>query len=222
MVFESDVETELRRRAKLQLRKRMRALRNTIPSAALSERSSRIVAQVAACPAFIAATEIALFAPMLGRNEVDVRELDRIARRAGKDVTYPRLTSGPESAELEPRSEQCEPEPPAMVFRRAPLEELEDRGFGFAEPPEDAPLTIAHADLLIVVPALALDGKGHRIGYGAGFYDRTLAAAAPPATTLAVAYDFQIVAEVPADEWDRPVDWIATDARLFATAAHGL
>ena len=68
---------------------------------------------------------------------------------------------------------------------------------------------------MIVVPALAVDPRGHRIGYGAGYYDRTLPRFAPPAVRRAVAFDFQLVAEVPSTEGDVAVDWIVTDARAL-------
>ena len=70
----------------------------------------------------------------------------------------------------------------------------------------------------MIVPALAVDETGQRIGYGKGFYDRLLARIAPPASTLVVAYDFEIVAEVPATEHDRRVDVVVTDARTVVIA----
>ena len=94
---------------------------------------------------------------------------------------------------------------------------LEERGYGFAEPPENA-AEIANEGLSVIVPALAVDETGQRIGYGKGFYDRLLARIAPPANSLAVAYDFQIVAEVPATEHDRRVDVVMTDARTVVVA----
>jgi 5-formyltetrahydrofolate cyclo-ligase len=64
-----------------------------------------------------------------------------------------------------------------------------------------------------VVPALAVDPRGHRVGYGAGFYDRTLPRFVPPAVSIAVAFDFQLAVEVPTTEGDVAVSWIVTDAR---------
>ena len=81
------------------------------------------------------------------------------------------------------------------------------------EPAADAP--VATALDAIIVPAIAVDPTGHRIGYGAGYYDRTLPAFAPPAVSIAVAYDWQLVAEVPATEGDVRVAWVVTDIRSF-------
>jgi 5-formyltetrahydrofolate cyclo-ligase len=69
------------------------------------------------------------------------------------------------------------------------------------------------------VPALAIDPSGHRIGYGAGYYDRTLPRFAPPAIAIAVAFDFQLVSEVPATPSDVRVGWLATDARVLDAGA---
>ena len=71
------------------------------------------------------------------------------------------------------------------------------------------------------MPALGVAPSGHRIGYGAGYYDRTLPLHAPPAVTLAVAYDFQLLAEVPVTEGDVPVDFIVTDRRVLRAEADG-
>ena len=88
---------------------------------------------------------------------------------------------------------------------------LAERGLGFEEPPYDAPIA-ARGDLdVIVAPCLALDPRGQRLGYGAGYYDRTLPKYAPPAITIAVAYQFQLLVEIPPSKTDVAVDWVVTD-----------
>jgi 5-formyltetrahydrofolate cyclo-ligase len=89
---------------------------------------------------------------------------------------------------------------------------LEPRAFGLMEPPERAPeLT---PDILLV-PLLAIDPDGNRLGFGRGYYDRTLAGlrAAGTAVAVGLAYEAQIVAAVPVDEFDQPLDWVVTEAR---------
>jgi len=66
---------------------------------------------------------------------------------------------------------------------------------------------------LLLVPLLAWDGQGRRLGYGGGYYDRTLAAL-PGRRTVGCAYAAQRVAEVPADEHDIPLDAVATELGL--------
>ena len=203
------MESFLRRQAKAELRKRRRAMRKSVPESARAARSAKIVETVVADPAFVAARRLALFWPMLDRSEIDVRPLDRIARAQGKVVAYPLLLDPPaaDERELEPHS------PEDMRLMVADPSVLEERGHGFAEPPSTALPVAIDADLLVIVPALAVDPTGHRIGYGRGYYDRLLARIAPPAFALAVAYDFE--AEVPVTEGDYPVDMIVTDARTF-------
>lgn len=197
MVFDPEMELFLRRQAKAAMRKSRRAMRNSIPERARAARAERIVARVMEEPAWKAARRIGLFWPMLDRNEVDVRPLDRAARDQGKVVAYPILL------------DQMD-----MALLVADPSELDERGHGFAEPPENAP-PIEPSDLVIIVPALAVDSSGQRIGYGRGFYDRLLRRMAPPALALAVAYDFDVVSEVPVTEGDYPVDIVVTDERMF-------
>lgn len=89
-------------------------------------------------------------------------------------------------------------------------------GFGLSEPARDWPLV--EPDIL-VVPLLAFDARGYRVGYGAGFYDRTLAKLRAARNVLAVGFAFaaQEFETVPHDEKDQRLDWIVTEigARKF-------
>lgn len=69
---------------------------------------------------------------------------------------------------------------------------------------------------LLLVPLLAFDASGRRLGYGGGFYDRTLARlrAAGPVSAIGFAYAAQQVDEVPADETDQRLDAVVTEAGL--------
>ena len=97
-----------------------------------------------------------------------------------------------------------------------------ERGFGFCEPEPAAPEASRGEIDVIVVPAIAIDPAGHRIGYGAGFYDRTIARFAPPAITIGVAFDFQLVAEVPFTEHDVALAHVVTDERQIEVAPTSL
>jgi len=72
---------------------------------------------------------------------------------------------------------------------------------------------------VLIVPLLAFDARGYRLGYGGGFYDRTLAAlrAAGPVTALGYAFDAQEVSEVPIDAFDQRLDGLVSESglRLF-------
>lgn len=202
MDIDAELETTLRYRAKAVLRKRARALRGALPPGAAEARSAKIVERLAALPRLIAARSVALFYPIEGRNEVDLLALDAQLRAAGKRVAYPAI----------------DPETRVMTFRFVDdLATLEERGLGFREPAPSAPE--AEALDLIVVPALQIDGRGHRIGYGAGFYDRALPRFSPPALAVGVAYGFQLVPEVPDTAGDVALGLVVTDERVLDPAA---
>jgi 5-formyltetrahydrofolate cyclo-ligase len=192
----------IRVRVKAELRKRLRGVRATMPLDACAKRSARIVARLEAHPAVVAARSFALFWPIVEKHEVDLRSLDASLRARGASVAYPWI----------------DPETRAMTFRFSPAEELEERGFGFCEPAPTARAASRGEIDLIVVPAIAIDPTGHRIGYGAGFYDRTIGEFAPPAVTIGVAFDFQLIVEVPFTEHDVPLAHVVTDEREIDVA----
>ncbi len=68
----------------------------------------------------------------------------------------------------------------------------------------------------IVLPLLAVDGQGNRLGYGGGYYDKFLQKH-PEAITVAYCYDFQIVQSVPTESTDKRVQYIVTDKRIEKT-----
>lgn len=86
--------------------------------------------------------------------------------------------------------------------------------FGLREPPPPwlAPESIAEASV-ILVPALAVDRRGVRLGRGAGFYDRALPMAAPSARLIAVVRDEEVVDELPAEPHDVPMTHALTPGR---------
>ncbi len=200
----SPEEDYIRRKVKAELRKRMRGVRKAAPIEACLERSKKIVAALLAEPAVASARAVALFWPIEERHEVDLRGLDASLRARGAELFYPAL----------------DPETRVMTFRRVDdVAVLAEAGFGFAEPPLDAPEATTLD--VIVVPALAVDDRGHRLGYGAGFYDRTLPRFCPPAHAIVVAFDYQLIAEVPITEGDVATDLVVTDARVLVPTPAG-
>ena len=118
---------------------------------------------------------------------------DLLASALGGRACFPCVVPG--QAELEFRRE-------GGPWTRGPLGVQEPRG-------EKVPL--GEIDVL-VVPAVAVDLQGHRLGRGRGHYDATLAAFA--GRTAALVFESQLVPEVPVGEHDRPVDAVCTEARL--------
>ncbi len=78
--------------------------------------------------------------------------------------------------------------------------------FGIPEPPETAPIA-QDETALVLMPGLAFDRQGHRVGYGGGFYDRFLAAE-PRHPTLALCYDFQVFPTLETQAHDIPADLV--------------
>ncbi len=201
--FEPAQVEKLAEAAKQELRKRMRALRAAHPAEALRVRSHALVTRALELPAFAAARGVAFFFPIEAMKEVDLRELDAEARRQGKCVYYPFL---------ERRGDVLV----SGLRLTAGLDDLAERGRRFWEPPPSARQP-ARGDVdLLFVPALAVAPTGHRLGYGAGFYDSLLPDVCPPAKAVAVAYDFQLLVELPTFPSDFACDLVLTDARILA------
>ncbi len=80
---------------------------------------------------------------------------------------------------------------------------------GIPEPIMDGPVA-EDKTALVLMPGLAFDRDGHRIGYGGGYYDRFLSEE-PDHPTLALCYDFQIQDSLPTEEFDIPVDAVIWD-----------
>lgn len=102
-----------------------------------------------------------------------------------------------------------------LIFRQwAPGDILVDGGFGTSIPSPEA--ETLSPDVLFV-PLLSFDGDGYRLGYGGGFYDRTLEmlrAENPEVVAIGVAFSAQRVDTVPRGPYDQPLDGIATEAGL--------
>jgi 5-formyltetrahydrofolate cyclo-ligase len=90
---------------------------------------------------------------------------------------------------------------------------------GILEPPMDAPVVVPD---IVLVPLAAFDRAGHRIGYGAGHYDRTFERLRRSKTIVAVGLGFSVqqVGQVPALPHDAALDYIATEHHTFETRSH--
>jgi 5-formyltetrahydrofolate cyclo-ligase len=104
-----------------------------------------------------------------------------------------------------------------LAFRRwQPDEPLRNVGFGLSEP---LPYAAAMTPSVLLVPMLAFDRAGHRLGYGGGFYDRTLAqlrAGSDDIVAVGVAFAGQLRSHVPVGPNDQPLDWVVTEIGAFA------
>ncbi len=129
-------------------------------------------------------------------SEIDARPLMQRLQAEGAELCLPRV--GDEGT--------------GITFHAwAPGDPLEARPFGLSEPLASAPQL---KPSLLLVPLLAFDPAGHRLGHGKGYYDRALAElrAAGPAFACALAFAGQQVDSVPAGSHDEPLDWAMTEA----------
>ncbi len=104
-----------------------------------------------------------------------------------------------------------------LIFRRwKPGDQMSQHRFGMSEPLNDSPRV--DPDVMLI-PLIAFDGQGNRLGYGGGFYDRTLTVQRKIKKTLAVgvAYEVQRVERIPVDIHDQKLDWIVTEAMALET-----
>ncbi len=95
--------------------------------------------------------------------------------------------------------------------------------FGIPEPvPDPGAEGIRDGFDLILVPGVAFDASGRRLGQGLGYYDRFLAGPAGRATAVGLAFSWQIVPEVPVDPWDVPVDAVVTEEGVLEAGGNPL
>jgi len=102
---------------------------------------------------------------------------------------------------------------------KAPDNELEPGTSGILEPKPEflRPVSLEEAQV-VLVPGTAWDQRGYRIGYGGGFYDRTINSLHDHLLKVGLSYEFQIVNRIPTTAYDRSVDKIVTENRTITTA----
>ena len=133
-----------------------------------------------------------LYAYVAFNQEVRTRPIIERAWAEGKRVAVPKVTGD------------------AMRFIWIDdLDALSPGGFGVPEPAAGGP-EADDDDALVLVPGLAFDARGHRVGYGGGYYDRWLAAH-PGHPTIALCYDFQRIDRIDDEAHDAPVDLVISD-----------
>lgn len=170
----------------------MRALRDAIGGAGRSAADAAIAARLEALVARIAPACIACYWPIGG--EPDLRASVARWRAAGIDTALPRVAG----------------EGAALVFDRwSPGDALVAGPYGTSHAARPDPVRPG----LLVIPCLGFAPGGHRLGYGGGYYDRTLAACAP--RTVGVAYDLLEVTGFEAQPHDRPLEFIVTESRVL-------
>ena len=187
------------REAKRNVREQALATRDALAPAERAAASEEIARRIAALPAFIAARAVLVTIPF--RTEWDTRLLGERALAAGKLVASPRVDSAARMLSL-----HCVADLHADV---AP-------GYrGIPEPLPHCALCVPEAIDFVLVPGVAFDVSGRRLGYGGGYYDRLLPLLPEAAPRVAGAFDAQLMPMVPAGPHDLVVDCIVTESRTI-------
>jgi len=174
-----------------QLRKKMTKERSNQSKKEKKRKDQSIYAQVIKDEDYINADSVFLFLSF--GSEIETKTIVQDALQQKKKVFLPKVVG----KKLE-------------LFEVKDLENLERSKYGILEPNDQCKGIGNCAIDFILMPGLAFDESGGRVGYGGGFYDRYIASlpnykAIPK---VAIAYDFQIIKQVPMNEFDIPVDRI--------------
>ena len=172
---------------KLELRQMIRTQKRQMTPEAIAEKSQKLLEQFVATDAYRNATTI--YGYMNYNQEVRTIPILEQALRDGKRVAIPK----------------CYGDEMRFIYMED-LSAVEKSSCGIPEPIADEPVANDET-ALVLMPGLAFDPEGHRIGYGGGFYDRYLCAQ-PNHPTVALCFDFQMLPALETEEFDIPVDLV--------------
>jgi 5-formyltetrahydrofolate cyclo-ligase len=180
---------------KASIRKLVTEARDRLSKEERQAKSLEILERLFRLPEFNESSRIMFFASF--RSEVDTVPMIRKVLAEGKRVVLPKV-QGERLALFEISDFETDVSPGA---------------WNIPEPCERMPVALDAVDLMIV-PGLAFDEQGNRLGYGAGFYDKLLASFSK--MTVALAFEVQIVPTVPAARYDISVKKIVTEKRVIS------
>ncbi|MDA8173276.1 MAG: 5-formyltetrahydrofolate cyclo-ligase [Nitrospiraceae bacterium] len=177
--------------------------RNAIPEAQRLAKSGEIAARLAAMRQFGAARTVLLYASF--KSEVDTSGLIRESLEAGRKVLLPRVAKDG----LE-------------VFEIKGPEDMEKGVWGIPEPKRSSRAAGVNEADVIIVPGVAFDSAGARVGYGKGYYDRLLANLEHPVPLIALSFEAQMYNnKLPVSGHDILMDFIITELRTIEARKHG-
>lgn len=185
---------------KKRFRKEIIKKRKEIPKEEVMRRSEIIKENFINLDGYKKAKIIMAYLPF--KNEVDTLPIIYNALENNKKITVPKTYT--ETKKMFP----------------AVIEDLEqdlDYGnYGILEPREDKLKFLEPVELdLIIVPGVAFDENGYRLGYGGGYYDNFITKLRDDVVLAAVAFEEQVVEEVPLNSWDKKVHFIFTEDRII-------
>ena len=180
---------------KRELRKIMRSKRNQLLTEQKEKYDKVIFDKVISNPMYLNAK--VLFVYVSYENEVNTHEIINHSLLSGKIVCVPKVISNDMGmAAIEIKN----------------FNELTPGAYGILEPSSHKGIVIAPEKIdMTILPGLAFDKLGGRLGYGGGFYDRYLSATRNDSNKIALGYNFQLVDKVPTEDFDIPIDDVITN-----------
>lgn len=176
------------------IRKEIFRRRKEADTAQIRQNSKAICEKVCGLPEFSEAEWIYLYIDC--KNEVMTGDIMQEALRQGKRIAAPKVIGSD------------------MIFYEIhSADDLEPGYFGIMEPVKELPEAECE-DAFLVMPGVAFDSKKHRAGYGGGFYDRYLSVH-PGLFKAAVAFEFQMMEQVPTEPTDILPDIVITEKRII-------
>lgn len=176
----------------------MRSIRQAIPPADRRRAAEAVAGQALGLRAVRHARVVALFSSF--GSEIATDQLVAGLMGAGKRVLLPYLDSGEmDVAEVDPN------DPPVAS------------AYGPEEPARRDPVRPEEIDA-VIVPGLAFDRRGHRLGYGGGHYDRFLRRVRPAAVRVGIGFHAQLLEAVPHGPGDEALDMVITEREVVACA----
>jgi 5-formyltetrahydrofolate cyclo-ligase len=183
---------------KAELRKAMKQKLDAMPAGSAAEKGRAACEALVALGAFREARAVMMYLPL--PLEVDTAPVAQAAWRDGKTVLVPKV----DYDERHMIAVRCE----------TPEDEMRVDRYGILQPVGGEPWPLGEIDL-VVVPALAFDRRGHRLGHGAGFYDRFLAGADAGTVVCGLAFAEQVVDELPVRAHDHRLHVLVTDREVL-------
>lgn len=175
--------------------------RDVIPLPVKNAKDRAIKDRLLGMPEFKNASRVLFYASF--RTETGTTGIIREALLTGKKVMLPRVNADT-----------------LKIYEIKGMEELSPGYMGIPEPPVSELRGLEDVDI-VVVPGVAFDTSGYRLGYGKGYYDRMLSAAEKRCPVWALAYEEQVVESIPHEAHDVRVDIIITDKRIIECHGQG-
>lgn len=190
--------TSAAREEKKAIRAHVLAARDALPPGVRARFAESVAASVLSSAQFKHASTVLAYASFGSELSTDAILQRTLAE--GKSLVLPRVAKGVAQLQL---------------HRVDKLDQLVGGAWGIREPRYDAPAMRLDDIDFMLVPGVAFDLAGFRIGYGGGYYDRLLAAANPTTTRLSIAFDCQLIDAVPNEVHDERVDIIVTNQQTY-------